>query len=250
MAKVKQIFLSSCQQRRSTWTYSEVEEEEVIQISPMVQSKVSTQNVTSNATQTQVHERMSQIITSSSKQHFAVQMPPNTYFYRIWPVHSQAQLEQERAQERRNVSIIDLQQRIMTAEQDNQDLNQKENPISHQNQLKKRRENKNKQSDPFWKARDPDQQALDKEILLTNTISDYAARTEDKNVTQYHGNTIEKQIIQIKKRYPLQKPRTNIQGIIWTRKMKQELWKNRESRKTKDLKENNMGDMIWGINKS
>ncbi|KAA6365566.1 MAG: hypothetical protein EZS28_038905, partial [Streblomastix strix] len=45
-----------------------------------------------------------------------------------WPVRSQAQIEQERAQERRSVSIMDIGQRLMAEEQDNRDKNQEKKP--------------------------------------------------------------------------------------------------------------------------
>ncbi|KAA6367886.1 MAG: hypothetical protein EZS28_036587 [Streblomastix strix] len=40
-------------------------------------------------------------------------------------------------------------------------------------------ERKQKQTGQFWKVRDPDQQALDRAIVLTKRISDYAARTQE-----------------------------------------------------------------------
>ncbi|KAA6308817.1 MAG: hypothetical protein EZS28_056620, partial [Streblomastix strix] len=115
------------------------------------------------------------------------------------PVRSQAQLEREKAQERRTVSIVGLQQRLMAEEQDNRDLNQVENSISHQSQLRERRENRLKQSDQYWKARDPDELALDRAILFTNKISDYATRTEEQIPTYFHDNTIEEWIMQTEK---------------------------------------------------
>ncbi|KAA6362731.1 MAG: hypothetical protein EZS28_041741, partial [Streblomastix strix] len=195
MAKDKQIFLPSGLQRRSSWTDSE-EEEEVNQINPMVPPKVPTQNVLNNAIQTQLPESRPQIVTSSTQQRLTVQMQSNIYFLGVWPVRSQAQLDQERAQERQTVSIIYLQQRLRAVEQDNRDLNQEENPISHQSQLRERRENRQKRSDQYWKAIDPDQQALDRAIALTKRISDYAARTDEQSQIYYHDNTIEEQMIQ------------------------------------------------------
>ncbi|KAA6360125.1 MAG: hypothetical protein EZS28_044349 [Streblomastix strix] len=65
--------------------------------------------------------------------------------------------------------------RLTAVEQENRDQNQEENPISHQNQLKKIRGNRQKLSDQYWKARNSDQQALDETIQLTKRISDYAA---------------------------------------------------------------------------
>ncbi|KAA6402059.1 MAG: hypothetical protein EZS28_002424 [Streblomastix strix] len=196
MAKDKQIFLPSGLQNRSSWTDSE--EEDVDQINPMI-PKVSSQNVINNTIQIQVLERRPQTVTQSTQQHFTVQMPFNSHFQGAWPVRSQAQLEQERAQKKRTVSIIGLQQILRAAELDNRDLNQDENPISHQSQLREIRENRQKRSDQYWKAGDPDQQALDKAILLTNRISDYAARTEEQNPTYYHDNTIEEQMIETEK---------------------------------------------------
>ncbi|KAA6361495.1 MAG: hypothetical protein EZS28_042978, partial [Streblomastix strix] len=95
-AKDKQIFLPSGLQRRTSWTDSE-EEEEPNQINLMVPSKVSTQNVISNAIQTQVPERRPQMVTTSTQQRLTVQMPPNIEFQGAWPVRSQAYLEQDRA---------------------------------------------------------------------------------------------------------------------------------------------------------
>ncbi|KAA6358105.1 MAG: hypothetical protein EZS28_046367, partial [Streblomastix strix] len=166
MAKDKQIFLPSGLQRRSSWTDSE-EEEEPNQINSMVPHKVSTQNVIINAIHTQVLERRPQMVTTSTQQRLTVQMPPNTESQSAWPVRSQAFLEQERAQVRRTFSIIELQQRLRAAEQEDRELNQEENPISHQSQLRERRENRQRQSDQYWKATDPDQQALDRAIALT-----------------------------------------------------------------------------------
>ncbi|KAA6397099.1 MAG: hypothetical protein EZS28_007367 [Streblomastix strix] len=161
----KQILLSSSLQRRSSWTDSE-EEEEADQINPMALPNVSTYNVINNAIQTQVPEKKPQIVKSSTQQHLEVQMTSNIEFQGAWPVRSQAQHEQERAQERRTV---------------------------------KRRENRLKQSDQYWQARDPDQQALYRAIVLTNTISDYAAQIQEQNLIYYHDNTIEEQMIETEK---------------------------------------------------
>ncbi|KAA6401073.1 MAG: hypothetical protein EZS28_003394 [Streblomastix strix] len=175
MAKDKQFFLPSGLQRRSSWTDSE--EEEADQINLMVSPKVSTQNEITCAIQTQVAERGPKIVTSSIQQHFTLYIPSSIYFQGAWTVRSQAQHEQVRAQERRTVSIMDLQLRLMGAEQDNRDIIQEKSPISHQ-------------------TADPDQQVLDRAILLTNRISDYAARTEEQSPIYYHDNTIEEQMDQ------------------------------------------------------
>ncbi|KAA6378487.1 MAG: hypothetical protein EZS28_025985, partial [Streblomastix strix] len=198
MAKDKQIFLPSDLQRRSSWTDSE-EEEEPNQINPMVPPKVSTQSMINNAIQTQVPERRPQMVTTFTQQRLTVQMPPNIEFQGAWPVRSQAYLEQERAQERRTVSIIELQWRLRAAEQEDRELSQEENPISHQSQLRERRENRQRQSDRYWKAADPDQLALDRAIALTNRISDCAARTDEQNPIYYHDNTEEEQMVETEK---------------------------------------------------
>ncbi|KAA6374944.1 MAG: hypothetical protein EZS28_029530 [Streblomastix strix] len=137
-----------------------------------------------------------QIVQTSIQQRLTIQTPPNTENKGAWPVRSQAQLEQERVQEKRTVSIIELQQRLRAAEQEDRDLNQEENPISHQGQLRERKENRQRQSDQYWKASDPDQQVLDRAIALTRRISDYAAQTDDQNPIYYHDNTIQEQIIE------------------------------------------------------
>ncbi|KAA6387108.1 MAG: hypothetical protein EZS28_017361, partial [Streblomastix strix] len=87
----------------------------------------------------------------------------------------------------------------LAAEQDNRDLNQEENPISYQSQLRERRENRQKHSDLFWKIKHPDQQILNRTIILKIRISDYACRTEEQNSIYYHDKTIEEKIIQTKK---------------------------------------------------
>ncbi|KAA6353760.1 MAG: hypothetical protein EZS28_050714, partial [Streblomastix strix] len=51
----------------------------------------------------------------------------------------------------------------------------------------------------YLRAGDPDQQALDRAIQLTNRISDYAARTDEQSQIYYHDNTIEEQMIQSEK---------------------------------------------------
>ncbi|KAA6314420.1 MAG: hypothetical protein EZS28_055587, partial [Streblomastix strix] len=88
------------------------------------------------------------------------------------------------------------QQRLIAAEQENRDLNQEENPISHQSQLREIRENRQKRSDQYWKAGDPEQQAFDRAIQLIKIISNYAARTDEQSQIYYHDNTIEEQMIQ------------------------------------------------------
>ncbi|KAA6355611.1 MAG: hypothetical protein EZS28_048862, partial [Streblomastix strix] len=184
--------------RVSSWTDSE-EEEEPNQINPMVPPKVSTQNAINNAIRTQVPEWGPQMMTTSIQQRFTEQMSPYKESQGAWPVRFQAQLEQERAQEKRTVSIIELQQRLRAAEQEDRELNQEENPISHQSQLRERRENRQRQSDQYWKATDPDQQALDRAIALTKRISDYAARTDDQNPIYYYDNTVEELMIETEK---------------------------------------------------
>ncbi|KAA6395770.1 MAG: hypothetical protein EZS28_008702 [Streblomastix strix] len=184
MVKDKQIFLLSSLQRRSSWPDSD-EEEEPNQINPMVLSKVSTQSVINNAIQTQVPEKRPQMVTTSTQQRLIVQMPSNIEFQGAWHVRSQAYLEQDRAQVRRTVSIIELQQRLRAAEQEDREL--------------ERRENRQRQSDRYWKATDPDQQALDRAIALTNRISDYAARTDEQNPIYYHDNTVEEQMVETEK---------------------------------------------------
>ncbi|KAA6357450.1 MAG: hypothetical protein EZS28_047022, partial [Streblomastix strix] len=126
-------------------------------------------------------ERRPQTVTTSTQQRLTVQMPPNTEFQGAWQIRSQAYIEQERVQERRTINIRELQQRLIAAEQENRDLNQEENPISHQSQLREIRENRQKRSDQYWKAGGPDQQALDRAIQLTKRISDYAARTDEQS---------------------------------------------------------------------
>ncbi|KAA6366384.1 MAG: hypothetical protein EZS28_038089, partial [Streblomastix strix] len=213
MAKDKQIFLPSGLQRRSSWTDSE-EEEEPAQINPMI-PKVPTQNVTNNAIQTQMPERRpqmgvsihcrlfvngnTQMVTTSTQQRLTVQMPPIIESQGTWPVRSQASMEQERAWDRRTVSILELQQRLRAAEQEDRELNQEENPISYQSQLRERKENRQRQSDQYWRATDPDQQALDRTITLTNRISDQAARTDEQNPIYYHDNTVEEQMVETEK---------------------------------------------------
>ncbi|KAA6363977.1 MAG: hypothetical protein EZS28_040498, partial [Streblomastix strix] len=59
-----------------------------------------------------------QIVQTSIQQRLTIQMSPNTENKGAWPVRSQAQLEQERVQEKRTVSIIELQQRLRAAEQE------------------------------------------------------------------------------------------------------------------------------------
>ncbi|KAA6387880.1 MAG: hypothetical protein EZS28_016596 [Streblomastix strix] len=147
MAKDKQIFLPSGLQRRSSWTDSEGEEEPE-QINPMI-PKVSTQNEINKPIQTQMPDRRPQVVTTSTQQHLTVQMPPSTEFQSAWPIHSQAEVEEERAWDKRVVSIRELQQRLRAAEQEDRELNQEENPISHQNQLREIRENRQKRSDQY-----------------------------------------------------------------------------------------------------
>ncbi|KAA6367370.1 MAG: hypothetical protein EZS28_037103, partial [Streblomastix strix] len=178
MAKDKQIFLPSGLQRRSSWTNSEGEEEPA-QINPMI-PKVSTQNVINKPIQTQMPEWRPQMVTTSTQQRLTVQMPPIIETQGAWPIRSQVQIEQERAQERRIVNIRELQQRLRAAEQENRELNQEENPISHQGQLKEIRENRQKRSDQYWKAGDPNQQALDKMIQSEKDVSALEAQNKHR----------------------------------------------------------------------
>ncbi|KAA6352830.1 MAG: hypothetical protein EZS28_051644 [Streblomastix strix] len=61
-------------------------------------------------------ENRPKIVPPSIQLHLTLEMPYNTYFLGDLLVRSQALLEQERALEKRTVSIIDLQQRLRAVE--------------------------------------------------------------------------------------------------------------------------------------
>ncbi|KAA6363374.1 MAG: hypothetical protein EZS28_041098 [Streblomastix strix] len=115
-------------------------------------------------------ERRPLMVTTSTQQRLTVQTPPITESQGAWPIRSQAFIEREKAWDKRVVSIIELLQRLRAAEQEDRELNQEENPISHQSQLRERRENRQRQSDRYWNTIDPDQQALDRAIANKDNL--------------------------------------------------------------------------------